>query len=81
MASLIQGDGGHDRNLILRSPACVAAGEFSAEVSVTKLDLSILQKADSSPSLIACKILLYSRQAVPSFTPKWRLSSREKIPA
>ena len=80
MASLLQGDGGHDRNLVLRSPTCVSTGEISAEVNVIQLDLSP-QKSASSRSLIACRILLCSRQALPSLTSKWRLSSSMEIPA
>jgi hypothetical protein len=40
MARLVQGDGRHDGDLVLRSPAWLAAREFSAEVGVIDLDLS-----------------------------------------
>ena len=40
MARLVQGDGGHDGDLVLRSPTWLAAREFSAEVGVIDLDLS-----------------------------------------
>ena len=40
MASLVQGDGRDDGDLVLRSLACLATWEFSAEVGVIDLDLS-----------------------------------------
>lgn len=40
MASLVQGDGRDDGDLVLRSPTCLAAREFSAEVGIIHLNLS-----------------------------------------
>jgi hypothetical protein len=40
MASLVQGDGHDDGDLVLRSPTCLAAREFSTEVGIIHLDLS-----------------------------------------
>ena len=40
MASLVQGDGCDDRNLVLGSPTRLAARAFSAEVGIIHLDLS-----------------------------------------
>ena len=40
MSRLVQRDGRDDRNLVLRSLACLATWEFSAEVGVIDLDLS-----------------------------------------
>ena len=40
MPRLVQGDCRNDGDLVLRSPTCLAAREFSAEVGVIDLDLS-----------------------------------------
>ena len=40
MSRLVQGDGRDDGDLVLRSLACLATWEFSAEVGVIDLDLS-----------------------------------------
>lgn len=41
MAGLVQRDRSHDRDLVLRSPSCLAARSFSAEIGVIQLDLSL----------------------------------------
>lgn len=40
MPRLVQGDGRDDGDLVLRTPTCLAARQFSAEVRVINLDLS-----------------------------------------
>ena len=40
MPRLVQGDGRDDGDLVLRSPTCLAARQFSAEVGVIDLDFS-----------------------------------------
>lgn len=40
MTRLVQRDRSHDRNLVLRSPSCLAARAFSAEVGIIDLDFS-----------------------------------------
>ena len=40
MTRLVQRDRSHDRNLVLRSPSCLAARSFSAEIGIIELDLS-----------------------------------------
>ena len=40
MPRLVQGNGRDDGDLVLRSPTCLAAREFSAEVGIIHLNLS-----------------------------------------
>jgi len=63
MASLVQGDGRNDWDLVLWSPTCRAPREFSAEVGIIHLNLSPQQVAFSR-SAMARRILLCNIQAV-----------------
>jgi hypothetical protein len=37
----IQGDGSHDRYLVLRTTTCLASRAFSAKISIINLDFSL----------------------------------------
>ena len=79
MASLVQGNGRNDGDLVLRYPTCLAAPEFSAKVGIIHLNLSP-QQVGLLPLSHGAQDLVVQQPGCVYLTPRWRLSSSEEIP-